>query len=142
MVRLCNEPVLFNQEQVDIICKTRNAEYVVDTEHKGIPCSVFYGLIPHPDSGSRYFALYRTPVTGELMITNGAFVEDQTFTGVIADNGDIIFSRSRHDYRTSDDESVFVDGGRDYIRCNALPQERFVKLTVFKGRLEVWFDNE
>jgi hypothetical protein len=140
-MKICNEPILFNQEQADIICKTRNAEYVVDTEQNGIPCAVYYGATPHPDSGSRYFALYWTPYTKELMITSGAFVEEQEFDGIIADNGDIIFSRSRHDYRVSDDESVWIDGGREYTRRPLVTTDRMVRLTVHKGRLEVWFND-
>lgn len=140
MVRLCNEPSLFNYEQLANICKHYNAEYVVDTEQNGIPCAVFYGATAHPDSGSRYFALYWTPYTQELMITNGAFVEEQEFSGIIADNGDIIFSRSRHDYRVSDDESVWIDGGREYTRRPIVSLDRIVRLTVYKGRLEAWFN--
>jgi hypothetical protein len=75
------------------------------------------------------------------MITNGAFVEEQNFQGIIADNGDIIFSRSRHDYRVSDDESVWIDGGREYTRTPLVEVERMVRLTVHKGRLEVWFND-
>jgi hypothetical protein len=140
-MKLCNEPTLFNYEQLDKICKHYNAEYVVDTEQNGIPCAVFYGATPHPVSGSRYFALYWTPYTQQLMITNGAFVEEQNFQGIIADNGDIIFSRSRHDYRVSDDESVWIDGGREYTRTPLVEVERMVRLTVHKGRLEVWFND-
>jgi len=141
-MRLCNEPTLFNYEHLDKICKHYNAQYVVDTEQDGIACAVFYGITPHPDSGSRYFALYMTSDTNQLMITNGSWVEDQEFAGIIADNGDIIFSRSRHDYRVSDDESVWIDGGREYIRRPLVSVDRMVRLTVYKGRLEVWFDND
>ena len=141
-MRLCNEPTLFNYEHLDKICKHYNAQYVVDTEQDGIACAVFYGITPHPDSGSRYFALYMTSDTNQLMITNGSWVEDQEFAGIVADNGDIIFSRSRHDYRVSDDESVWIDGGREYIRRPLVSVDRMVRLTVYKGRLEVWFDND
>ena len=140
-MKICNEPTLFNYDLVDKICKRYNAEYVVDTEQNSIPSAVFYSATPHPDSGSRYFAMYWTPNTQELMITNGAFVEEQEFHGIIADNGDIVFSRSRHDYRVSDDESVWIDGGREYIRRPLVTTDRMVRLTVYKGRLEVWFND-
>ena len=141
-MRLCNEPTLFNYEQLMKICKHYSAEYVVDSEHMGTACAVFYGDTPHPASGSRYFALYMSPETQVLMITDGSWIEDQEFAGIIADNGDIIFSRSRHDYRVSDDESVWIDGGREYTRRPLVSVERLVRLTVHKGRLEVWFDND
>lgn len=35
--------------------------------------------------------------------------------------GDKIYSRARHDYRACGCNSVFVDGGFDYMRCGALP---------------------
>lgn len=140
MVRIYNEPVLFNYDQVEKICKQYDAQYVVDTEQNDIHCAVFYGSKAHPDSGSRYFAMYVTPMTQQLMITNGAFVEEQKIAGIVADNGDIIFSRYRHDYRTSDDGSVFIDGGRAYTRCSLVSADRRVQLNVHKGRLEVWFD--
>lgn len=141
-MRICNDPTLFNYEHLEKICKHYNAQYVIDTEHDGIACAVFYGIKPHPDSGSRYFAMYMSPQSQQLMITDGSFVEDQEFAGIIANNGDIIFSRGRYDYRVSDDESVWIDGGREYTRRPLVSADRLVRLTVYKGRLEAWFDND
>jgi hypothetical protein len=39
-------------------------------------------------------------------------------TGIVADNGEVIYSRYRHDFVYSTDRSVFVDGGRDYVKSS------------------------
>ena len=113
------ESAQFSDTQISIIEKNKNAQYVGDTEYKGNLVSVFYGDTPHPVSGSRYFAIYYD-TNREMMITNGAFIEDQNFVAVMSDDGEIIYSRYRHDMRYSKDGYVFIDGGRDYHRTNAV----------------------
>lgn len=132
-----NPPVLFTEEQIEKIEKLRNAKYVCATEHKDICVEVFYGDKAHPVSGSRYFALYKAAYTNELMITDGSFIEEQEIDAVTADNGQIVYSRYRHDYRISDDKSVFIDGGRAYTKSGLYPQHRWVTLRVRNGALGV-----
>jgi hypothetical protein len=132
-----NPPVLFTEEQIEKIEKLRNAKYVCATEHKEHCVEVFYSDEAHPDSGSRYFALYKTPHTNELMITDGSFIEEQTIDAVTAENGEIIYSRYRHDYRTSQDGSVFIDGGRSYTKSGLYAEDRWVTLSVKDGVLDV-----
>lgn len=138
MYNLKNDSLLFSDESIKTIERMKNAEYVCDSElptNSEVPvaCSIFYAEKEHPVSKSRYFAMFYD-YQNRLMITNGAFVETQDFTGVVADNGDVIFSRHRHDYRTSDDGSVFVDGGRSYLRTNST---RTVGLVIKGGTLHV-----
>lgn len=135
IMKLCNEPTIFADDDIVKICKHYNANFVVDTEKDGISCAIFYGDKPHPESNSRYFALYHEPIYGKLMITSGHWVEDQEFVGVVAENGDVIFSRHRHDYRKSEDGSVFVDGGRSYLRTNV--DVKTIPLHVIDGTLEM-----
>ena len=132
-----NEPVLFSKEQVEKIELVKNSKYVCSTEHQGICIEVFYSEHCHPESGSRYFGLYKARRTGELMITNGAFIEDQTIDAIVAEDGEIIFSRYRHDFRRSTDGTVFIDGGRSYTKSSVVPQERRVTLVVRDGILKV-----
>jgi hypothetical protein len=125
-MQLLNEPVNFSPENIAIIEKTRNAKWVIDTEkpeHSNLVVSIFYQEEAYPETGSHYFGLYKTPKAGptpetawQLMITDGAWIEDLKIDTVEAANGDVIFSRYRHDYRTSPDGSVFIDGGRAYTR--------------------------
>ena len=127
---------VFTEENIAIIEKTKSAKYVIDTEKEGFPCAVFYGDEAHPVSNSRYFILYCSAseiVGSKLWIADGSFIEEQTITGVIADDGEIMFSRYRHDYRTSTDGSVFIDGGRAYTRSNT---DNFVTINIING--EVW----
>lgn len=133
-MKLLNEPVLFSSENVKKIEELKKAKYVCDTEQNDIHVAIFYGNEPHPDSGSHYFGLYYTPIENQLMITNGAFVEDQHITGVVAENDDVIYSRYRHDFRYSPDNSVFVDGGRAYLRTNST---KTVSLKVKNGLLKI-----
>jgi hypothetical protein len=137
-MNIINEPYVFTKEQIDKICEIKEAEYVCDTTLKnGADCSVFYGKTAHPVSNSRYFGLYQHPMNGTLYICDGSSVEDLEITGVIANNGDVIYSRTRHDYRYSPDGSVWIDGGRDYARSGVYSPEKFVKLHVVDGKLKV-----
>ena len=123
-----------------------NATYVFESCLKDVygnwanfPVAIFYTEEAHPE-GSNYFGLYLTE-DKTLMITNGIKATEESFSGVMAKNGDVIYSRYRHDYRTSDDGSVFVDGGRDYFRSGVYAKEQYVSLRVNKDKLEV-FKNE
>lgn len=132
----------FNSEQISIVEKKYDATYVCETPIKDVngnwvnfPCAIFYTEEPHPD-GSNYFALYDYALpdgTSRLYICNGISAVT-TITGVVADDGEIIYSRYRHDYRTSTDGSVFVDGGRDYLKCPL--DAKTVDFTIINGKLK------
>jgi hypothetical protein len=65
-------------------------------------------------SHSHYFAMYRGYDGGAVMITGAQSVADHTWVGGMhPTTGEIIFSRSRWDYRKSRDEMFSVDGGPD-----------------------------
>jgi hypothetical protein len=127
------ESAQFTSKNLQSICKIKSADYVCDTELNNNVVSVFYADVPHPVSGSRYFGLYYNQ-DKILMIIDGSFIEGQTFDAVEADNGEIVFSRYRHDYRESADNSVFIDGGRDYTRTSAMIG--IIKLGVKDGKLQ------
>lgn len=80
-----------------------------------IPVDVFYQSNPDVSKGhSHYFGVFRQD--GHVYVTNAISVTEQPMMGVVADDGEIVVSRYRHDYRVSGDGSVFIDGGRDYTR--------------------------
>ena len=86
------------------VCSTEFGHSIVD---------VFYRDTPHPKFGNRYFAvLFRDNVP---YIANADEVEKLTFGLVQNDNGDMEYSRSRHDYKRFKNGNM-IDGGRDYIR--------------------------
>jgi hypothetical protein len=132
-----NPPALFSYDQIQKIEDMKKAKYVCATEHQGHTVEVFYSEEAHPVSNSRYFALYYTHLTNELMITDGSFIEKQDIDAVVADDGDIVYSRYRHDYMVSNDKSVWIDGGRAYTRSGLYSDERHVKLKVRDGCLEL-----
>lgn len=142
MLYIRTEPTLFTEEQTRQICTEYMAEHVMDTEYEGIPCAVFYGRVRHPKSGSRYFAVNLTKDQDKwkdtLHVSDGAFIEEQKFDAIIADNGDVIYSRHKNDNRTSDDGSVFITGGRSRTKTSKVEKSRLSTLTVFKGRVEYW----
>lgn len=80
------------------------------------PADVYWQAKPPIEGYSNYFALiYKF---GSLYITSGESAVAGTFSAVVADDGEVIYSRYQHDYRTSTDGSVFIDGGRNYCRTN------------------------
>lgn len=88
------------------VCTTEFGDSIVD---------VFYRDTPHPKFGNRYFAiLFRDNVP---YIANADDVEKLTFGLVQNDNGDMEYSRSRHDYKQFKNGNM-IDGGRDYIRSS------------------------
>ena len=132
-MQLLNDSLIFTQDNIEKIEKLKSAKYVCDTTEKGISVAIFYGNVAHPVSGSRYFGLYYDQ-ENRLMITDGSFIEEQEIEGVVAQNGDVVFSRHRHDYRPSPDGTVFIDGGREYTRTNAVNR---VTLLVRDGVLRI-----
>lgn len=89
---------------------------------------VYYQETP-PEGYSKYLALLFQ--FGSLYITSGASAVEGIISGVEANDGEIIYSRYRHDYRTSTDGSVFVDGGRDYLKTGN--NSKIVELVIVDG---------
>lgn len=83
-----------------------------------MPVDVFYVANPDRSQGhSNYFGMFVTPLEeyGEaLMICDAASAFSQVLNAVLTDDGEVLISRYRHDYR--DDGEVMIDGGRDYCR--------------------------
>ena len=136
-MKILIESELFSPESVAKIEENYNALYVCETclRGRGGPLgqglagwinqsvAVFWNKDPAniPAGGSAYFGLYHRYEPpdfkkGTLMITNAISAVETDITGIKAVNGDIIYSRYRHDYRGSPDGSVWIDGGRDYVR--------------------------
>ena len=91
---------------------------------------VFWQPCPDVSKGhSHYFAFARER-HGKIVILDGSSAFEEGIQGVIADDGEIIYSRYRNDYVVSQDGSVFIDGGRDYTKTNVLNPERTVTMTV------------
>jgi len=100
------------------------------------PALIFYTPVAHPQ-GSNWFAIQQ--IQGNTYISNGISAVETPITGVIAKNGDVIYSRYRHDYRVSDDGSVFIDGGRDYTKLGSNDDSPIhtVTLKIEKNKLVI-----
>ncbi len=116
-MNLIREPYLFTKDQIKKIEELKSARWLLDTEHKGHPVSVFWQDERYPD-GSHFFSLAydftKSMHKPSLWITDGAFILDQVIEGLLLPSGDVIYSRHRHDY--FERESVAIDGGRSYTR--------------------------
>ncbi|NCQ51866.1 hypothetical protein GW796_08230 [archaeon] len=100
-----------------------NAKYIADLCLKTVdggwvnePAAIFYQETPPQPEYSNYFAVFVR--NGKTYITSGKSTVEGTIAGIESDDGEVIFSRYRHDYRQSKDGSVFIDGGRDYVKSN------------------------
>lgn len=137
---ILNEPHFLTEVDIRRAEEHYSARYVCETALKlgsswrDYPSLVFYTEVAHPQ-GSNYFAL--SIRDGELWISDALPSIADGFTGIRADSGDIIYSRCRHDFRTSADGSVSIDGGRDYLRvmANDNIKSRLVHLRVIDGVL-------
>ena len=91
------------------------------------PVDLFYVANPDISKGhSHYFGMFYRNHT--LYITNGesAFPTDNNIIGVLADDGEVLVSRFRHDYQER--KGAMIDGGRDYTRASS--PARYVKVDV------------
>lgn len=101
-----------------------------------IPIAIFYQPNPNFELGhTHYFGLFVVH-DNQIAITKGDSAFEEPITGIIADDGEVIFSRYRHDFVRSHDQSVFIDGGRDYVRCGG-EDNRLVELVINKHNLEI-----
>ena len=89
------------------------------------PVSVFWQPNPKP-THTHYFGIFIDDA-GRPVICNALSAAEITWPGMVSDEGEIIFSRFRRDYRVSRDKSVSVDGGQDLFRARG---KRFVKLRI------------
>lgn len=143
--------VIVNNGQADVIANIAKVEEKYNAKFVGQLClrvagggwhgddcgDVYYQATPPVEGYSNYFALIIQ--NGSLYITSGASAVEGTISGVVADDGEIIYSRYRHDMRYSTDKSVFIDGGRDYVKTNVGGHGRSVALKIVDGE---WYQLE
>lgn len=145
------EPELFLPKGIEHIEHKYSAKYVCETcigypaNKPGMwnwinwPVAVFYhrNVSLVPEGGSQYLGLYcRRRIPEEPLIPyvcNAISTTFEPFTGIMADDGEVIYSHYRHDYRYSKDGSVWIDGGRDYVRYDG--KSTLVELQIKEGVL-------
>lgn len=140
----------FSPEQLEKIEAHYEAAYACETCVKNRNggwvnqfVSVFYQADPSkvPEGGSQWFGLFfRQEFPSEsaptrLFVVNALSAVEEDIAGVVANNGDVIYSHYRHDYRRSPDGSVWIDGGRDYTRWSG--SGPMVTLRIVKDKLTI-----
>lgn len=88
-------------------------KHVCTTEFNDNIADIFYRETPHPKFGNKYFCLFFRG--DDLYVANADGIEKLTFGMVENDEGQLEYSRSRHDYKSFKNGNM-IDGGRDYIR--------------------------
>lgn len=147
----------FNDEQLANIEAHYEAKYVCETCCKNRDSwvnqsvSIFYQPDPSkvPEGGSQWFGLFfrsesmdptERAAVRSLFIVNAISAVEHDIQGIVAKNGDVIYSHFRHDYRHSPDRSVWIDGGRDYTRSGTCRDGAFVMLRIVKDKLTILED--
>lgn len=86
-----------------------------DGKFSEIPWPVFYQANPDLVQGHKhYFALILQETN--VYIIDASFIEGKLITAVKANDGEVIYSKAVHDFVSSKDDSVWIDGGFDYTR--------------------------
>lgn len=128
---------------IEAIEATHNATFVGDFCVRGkygwveAIAALFWQEKPPAEGYSNYFAIVYQQ--GAFYITSGQSAAVEPITALVARDGEIVYSRHRHDCRTSNDGSVTVDGGRDYLRLvgDYSIQAKQVKLVINGPVIEV-----
>ena len=98
------------------------------------PVAIFYTENNKNKWHTNYIAIHPFEYnTVDVKFKNGEDALEE-FVGVVADNGEIIYSRFRSDLVTSEDGSVWINGGRERLETNA---KSTVRLKIIKDQIEV-----
>lgn len=151
-MRVLIESERFSPQRLATVEKHYEAKYVCETCIKNrdgswanMVVSIFYQPDPAkvPEGGSQWFGLFFRAEVPEhcaplqLCIVNAISAVENDIQGLVAVNGDVIYSHYRHDYRRSPDGSVWIDGGRDYTRSGVYDGSMFVTLRIVEDKLTI-----
>lgn len=118
---------------IEAVEKKKNAKFICETcirtsngNWSDEPVQLYWQEAPPVKGYSNYFAIFvrRDLMDGtpRVFITSGeSAVKDPI--SAIRHNGEIGYSRCRHDFRWVGGQEVAIDGGRDYTKIVGRPQE-------------------
>jgi len=139
-MRILTDCSFLSEKQIEKIAGKYNATYVFESQLKlrggnwsDFSAAVFYTEIPHPE-GSNWFGIWDN--AGKYMISNAISAVEEPFFGILGRNGDVIYSRHRHDLRETDDKSGFISGGRGHAGHDM--EHHVVKLIVSKDKVVIF----
>jgi hypothetical protein len=113
-------PTSFPEIDIKEVERKKNCKFVCELPIRGsggwtnFPAQIYYQEEPPVEGYSNYFALYYD--YAGLHITSGQCVVGIAIPAVVTAEGEVIYSRCRHDFRRADTADMFVDGGLDYFR--------------------------
>ena len=139
-MKILNECSFLDSKAIDLVEEKFNVKYVLESCLKdkngnwvNFPIAIFYSEEPHPQ-GSNYMGAYFQD--GYMYVTDAlSGVEDVIYNGIEC-NGEVTYSRYRHDYR-GNGCGAFIDGGRDYLRYGGDGPINLVSFKVVKDKLEI-----
>jgi len=119
----------------------RNCRYVCewstvsgDGDISQTPMMIFWNDVAHPQ-GSNWMALFSAG--GSYYVRDGISASRLPIRAYISDEGEAIFSKHRHDFRSSCDGTITVDGGRDYTKLTGNINCRKVWLLPQRGKINI-----
>lgn len=114
-----SEPDFYNIN-VDSVEMRHDCRYVCEWptidkqgEISSHPSMIFWNDTAHPQ-GSNWMALFKS--NSEWYVKDGITASLLPICCIISKDREVLFSKHEHDYRTSKDGSITVDGGREYVR--------------------------
>jgi len=121
----------YSRQALNIACEGRNAKFVaeINMPFAKVPSSGALAWTEYPciilhseqlqKEGGHYVAIYQDPFNTKWVIKPcDEFAEGLEWEGARADNGDVIWSKHKDDYRRSPDDSIWVQGGRKMTQTN------------------------
>ncbi len=139
MTRICKPIPFYDSLKIDSIERLYEVKYIgpwsiktKDGNWSLHPVEVFYQSELRDAKHSHYMGVYMGP-EGYVYICDAKSAFSEDIAAVIADDGEIVVSGYRHDYRSSEDGTTFIDGGRNYTRTN----REIISLSMVDGELIV-----
>lgn len=128
----CTTPFL----NLQAIERKYNAKYIGDFCLKVIsggwstsPAAIFWQEKPPVEGYSNYFGIIARDEG--VYITSGASAFSEPIEGIVSEDGEVVYSRFRHDFRSLSDGSGSIDGGRDYTKVcgdSVIPKSVLLKI--------------
>jgi hypothetical protein len=95
---------------------------------------LFWNNVAHPQ-GSNWLGVYGAG--DQVYLCDGIAASRFPVDCMVSNSKQVLFSKSRHDFRSSHDRSVTVDGGRDYTRVLGAIRNESVCLVPQNGELKI-----
>lgn len=126
---------LFPDEVTDQVEQNYNCRYVTEwyLDNKSIVL-LFWNDTPHPQ-GSNWMGVYGSG--DHLYVCDGIAASRFPVQCMVSNDKQVLFSKTRHDFRSSHDGSVTVDGGREYWSVLGAVRNENVWLVPQNGELKI-----